>query len=145
MPNYYLALISSLTWQEFLDAGGEIYGTTKNKENRAKKLKSGDKLLCYISKVGTFAGVLEIQLESYLDNSPVWKDADYPIRFKVKTLVFLEPDLGITVKSLFDDLTIFTRLNSLKGWQGFFQNALNQFPEEDGKLIEQKLMKLKKK
>jgi len=46
---YYLALFNSNTWQEFLDAGGEIYGTTKNKENRAKKLKPGDKVLCYIS------------------------------------------------------------------------------------------------
>jgi len=42
MTNYYLALFNSTTWEEFLDAGGNIYGTTKNKENRAKKLKSGD-------------------------------------------------------------------------------------------------------
>jgi predicted RNA-binding protein len=77
-----------------------------------------------------------------MDNFSVWKDADYPIRFKVKTLVYFEPELGIPVKSLFDDLTIFIRLNSLKGWQGFFLNAFNLFPEEDGKLIEEKQIRL---
>lgn len=108
MPNYCLALFNSLTWQEFLDAGGESYETTKNKENRAKKTKPGDKSICDISKVGILSGVLEILSELYLDNTAVWKDADYPIRFKVKTHITLDPENEIPVKSLFDDLTIFT-------------------------------------
>ena len=37
MTNYYLTLFNSTTWEEFLDAGGNIYGTTK-KENRARNL-----------------------------------------------------------------------------------------------------------
>jgi predicted RNA-binding protein len=112
MTNYYLALFNSTTWEEFLDAGGNIYGTTKNKENRAKKLKSGDKLICYISKIGTFSGILELKSESYIDNTPVWKDADYPVRFNVRTIISIDPLNGVQVRSLFNNLTIFSRLKN---------------------------------
>jgi predicted RNA-binding protein len=137
---YYLALFNEITWNDFRKKGCIIYGTTKNKEARAKKLNPGDKLICYISHWSVFAGVIEIESPCYLDDSDIWRGENFPVRFQVKENVALDPQSGISVRNYFKKLTIFAHLKNEKSWQGFFLNSLNRFPKEDGEIIVNDLM-----
>ena len=64
-PKYYLALFNRASWQEFLYDGGKVYGTTGTQRNRAKKIHNGDFLICYITGISEFVGILEIKSELF--------------------------------------------------------------------------------
>lgn len=97
--------------------------------------------MCYISRWSVYVGVIEIEFPCYFDDSDFWSGPNFPIRFKVKSLVTVDPPSGISVRNYFGKLTIFSNLKNEKAWQGFFLNALNRFPKEDGEIIEKDLLK----
>jgi predicted RNA-binding protein with PUA-like domain len=68
--NYWLDLFSFTTWQEFLDAGANVPGFRENRWKVIQQMKIGDYLLCYLTGVSRWIGVLEVVSEPYQDNSP---------------------------------------------------------------------------
>ena len=134
-PSYFLAPFSEQSWREFRAQGVKVYGTTKNKQTRAQKLVAGDLLICYISKRRVFAGVLRVTAPMRYDETPIFGQEMFPVRFDVEVLVAVDPDDGLPVEQLRYQLTILRRAKNPKFWGGFFINAFNQFPMEDGELI----------
>lgn len=138
-PKYYLALFNEETWNEFLDNGSSIYGTNLNKQRRMETINVGDFLICYVTKLSRFVGLLKINSKAYLDNSRIWKNDIYPVRTSVHPIYVLKVDNGIPISELKEDLEIFTNLKNSKGWGGFFINSLNTFKEHDAEIIINKL------
>lgn len=138
-PKYYLALFNEETWNEFLDNGSSIYGTNLNKQRRMEMINVGDFLICYVTKLSRFVGLLKINSKAYLDNSRIWKNDIYPVRTTVHPIYILEVDTGIPISELKEELEIFTNLKNPKGWGGFFINSLNTFKEHDAEIIINKL------
>lgn len=64
VKEYYLALFNDKIWNDFRESGRNIYGTTKNKENRAKNYKKET-----------------ISSATYPDGQYFWIDGDYFIMF----------------------------------------------------------------
>ena len=64
--NYWLDLFTGKTWEEFLKAGGQISGFRSRKHNLAKKIKIGDYLICYLTGISRFVGILEVKSECFL-------------------------------------------------------------------------------
>lgn len=142
-PRYDLALFSGQSWQKFRAHGGTVYATTKTKQTRAQKIEPGDLLICYVSKRQVFAGVLRVTGPAWYDETPLYGQDVFPIRLDVKVVIAVDPDGGVSVSELRDQLVIFSRLRNPKSWVGFFLNSFNQFPEKDGKIITAELEKLR--
>ncbi len=87
--NYWLDLFSFTTWQEFLDAGANVSGFRENRWKSVYQMKIGDYLLCYLTGVSRWVGVLEVVSAPYKDSSPIWKDNVFPSRVRVKTVIQL--------------------------------------------------------
>ena len=82
--NYWLDLFTGTTWEEFLKAGANISGFRDSRWSTVQKIKTGDYLICYLTGVSRFIGILEVVDKPFKDNSTIWKDEDFPSRLKVK-------------------------------------------------------------
>ena len=69
--NYWLDLFTGTTWQEFLDAGASVSGFRERRWTTVQRIKPGDYLLCYLTGVSRFIGVLEVTSDPYWDETPV--------------------------------------------------------------------------
>ncbi len=98
--NYWLDLFTGATWKEFLDAGATVSGFREGRWKTVQRMKPCDYLLCYLTGVSRFIGLLEVTSEPFWDETPIWKDATFPCRVNVKIIVRLEPDTAVPVQQL---------------------------------------------
>lgn len=134
--NYWLDLFTGKTWDEFIKSGANVSGFKERRRNIASKIKPGDYLLCYLTGLGRFIGVLEVLSTSYVDSETrIWEDQLFPIRFKVKVLYALDAKTSVPVFDLKDNLSFFRDLKNPKHWSGFFRGSPVQFKQADGETI----------
>ena len=133
--NYWLDLFTGVTWEEFLKAGGNISGFRESRWSILQKIKRGDYLICYLTGVSRFIGILEVIDEPFKDNSTIWKDEDFPSRLKVKIVVALKPDTAIPVHTIRDRLSIFQNLKSPHAWTGAFRSSPAKWLNDDGEAV----------
>lgn len=132
---YWLDLFTHETWQEFLAAGGEVSGFREKQWKSAQRVKSGDILLCYLTGIGRWIGVLEVTGTAYRDSSPIWSKNVFPVRLPVKILYKLEPLTAPPVIDMKGSLSIFQNLKSPHAWTGRFRGSLSRWNGEDGKTV----------
>jgi hypothetical protein len=132
---YWLDLFTGVTWKEFLDAGGKVSGFRESRWTTVQKIKPGDDLLCYLTGISRFIGVLEVTAPAFRDSSPIWKDEDFPCRLKVKSVVALTPETAVPVVELRDRLSIFSDLKSPIAWTGHFRGSPAKWKTSDGEAV----------
>jgi EVE domain len=76
--SYWLDLFTGTTWEEFLAAGGEVSGFRERRWKTVQQMKPGDYLLCYLTGISRWIGVLEVVSEPFKDTTPIWKDEAFP-------------------------------------------------------------------
>jgi len=133
--NYWLDLFTGKTWEEFKKKGANVSGFRYRRRRIAKSIKPGDYLICYLTGLSRFIGVLEVQTECYEDDTPIWQDSTFPIRFKVDLILELTPEVAVPVITLKDKLSIFENLTSPHAWTGFFRGSPAKFKQKDGETI----------
>jgi hypothetical protein len=62
--SYWLDLFTYQTWTEFLAAGGQVSGFRQKRWNTVKQMKPGDILLCYLTGISRWIGLLEIAADA---------------------------------------------------------------------------------
>ena len=126
---YYIDLFSPETYERFLHSDRTVTGFRKKSLNTARKMKVGDKLICYLTKLSRWIGVLEITSPCFEDKTPRFLEEDDPfvVRFKVKPIVLLEKDKAIPIK----DSRVWNTLSFTKGlehnstaWTGKVRGSL---------------------
>lgn len=132
---YFLAIFNERTWNEFILNGSSVYGTTLKKRKLMETIKHGDFLICYITRISRFVGVLEITSKPYLEYTHIWEDDVYPSRVNVQPVYILKAENGIPASNLKEDLQVFSNLKNQKSWGAFFRNSLKKIPEHDAKII----------
>jgi len=105
--SYWVQVFTPTTWEEFCAAGAKVTGFRPTRWWRIQQLKPGDLLLCYLSGVGKFVGILEVKSEPYLDQSPIWKGESFPCRADVAVVVALNSDAAVPIRDLRGKLSIF--------------------------------------
>src|SRR5215218_5579837 len=115
-PTYWLDLFTHQTWREFLAAGANVSGFRENRWKTVQNMKPGDVLLCYLTGVSRWIGLLEVTGSAFRDASPIWSSADFPARIPVKLTAKLEPSTGVPVIEMRDELSIFRDLKSPHAW-----------------------------
>lgn len=132
---YWLDLFTGTTWEEFLEHGRKISGFRASRKRMAERITPGDYLLCYLTGISRFVGILEIKSKCYTDTTPIWKDEIFPIRFDVELVEKLDAKIAVPVLSLKDELQLFKGLKSRNAWTGFFRSSPAEFCASDGEAI----------
>lgn len=137
---YYLDLFSPNTYQAFLSSSNDITGFRLKQKNAAMKISIGDILICYLTKVSRWVAALEVTSEMFEDATPRFTSSDDPfiLRFKVKPLVLLEPNMGIPIREdiVWNSLT-FTSSLPKEGsqWTGPLRSSLKVLGQKDGAFL----------
>jgi hypothetical protein len=143
--SYYLDLFSAETSHKFSQSDRTVSGFRVRHRNAAARVKAGDKLVCYLTKLSRWIGILEVQGSAFEDATPRFTDGPDPflVRFKVKPIVLLPPEHGLSIH----DPAIWSQLSLTKDhtrssrWTGFFRTSLNRIPDADGIFLERVLIK----
>lgn len=141
---YYLDLFSPETYEAFSQSDRSVSGFRRRQRNVASRIDPGDKLLCYITGISRWVGVLEVTGRAYEDDSPLFYPEEDPfvIRFNVKPLVWLDKERAVPIKedAVWDKLS-FTRGHdkSTSTWTGKLRGSLNRLSKQDGEFLERLL------
>lgn len=134
-PRYWLDLFTGTTWDEFVEAGAEVSGFRESRWSTVKNIRPGDRLICYLTGVSRFIGMLEVMSEPYQDDTPIWSSEDFPCRMKVRALVTLIPETAVPIHDLRDRLSIFEKLSSPHAWTGRLRGSPAKWKATDGDAI----------
>ncbi len=140
---YWLDLFTGTTWQEFLEAGGSVSGFRESRWKTSQLLKRGDYLLCYLTGVSCFIGVLEVVSEPFWDESPIWRDSVFPCRVKVNVVVALTPETAVPILELRDRLSIFGAGEWSAAWTGHVRSSPTRWKRSDGEAVVSTLLAAK--
>lgn len=146
---FYLNLFTPETYQAFSQSDRTITGFPIRQEGAAKRLKAGDKLICYITRLSRWCGLLEIIDNSFLDSKPIFVENDDPyiVRFRVQAKVWLPltEALPIHRDEIWQHLSFTQSLNkNEQGWTGILRQGLNKFNHKDGLFLADALLKQSK-
>ncbi|MGA2228022.1 MAG: EVE domain-containing protein, partial [Syntrophobacteraceae bacterium] len=130
--NYWLDLFTGATWKEFTEAGGNVSGFRQSRWKAVRQIKKGDYLLCYVTGISRFIGVLEVIGESFQDSSPIWSDEDFPCRLNVKPVIELTFETAVPVLEFKDKLSFFRDMKNPNAWTGRFRGSPTKWNEADG-------------
>ena len=142
---YFLDLFSPETYEAFSRSHRDVSGFRLRHRNIARRIKSGDKLVCYMTKLSRWVGVLEVTDGPYEDDTPLFHPESDPfiIRFKVKPLVWLAPEKAIPIHadSIWNRLTFTRGQNKASStWTGKLRGSLVRLDDEDGQLLERSIL-----
>jgi hypothetical protein len=56
--SYWLDLFTGTTWDEFKAAGAKVSGFREYRWSTVQKIKLGDYLICYLTGISRFIGIL---------------------------------------------------------------------------------------
>ena len=133
--NYWLNLFTGRTWREFQAVGSNVSGFREHNWNRARGIKSGDMFLCYLVGVKRWVGLLEVTGERFRDDSPIYEEEVFPVRFPVKPVVVLRPEHGIPMESFAGKLSFYAAGASYRQWSGRVRGSPAKYEREDGEVI----------
>jgi predicted RNA-binding protein len=94
-------------------------------------MKPDDLVLCYVSGVSCWVGILEVKSQPYRDDRRMWKSELYPCRVDVKVIAALEPARAVPIKKLRDRLTIFQS----RSWGMHFMGSPARLNLKDSRVV----------
>lgn len=143
---YYLDLFSPETYEAFTKSDRSVSGFRIRQANAARRVHVGDKLVCYMTKLSRWVGILEVKSEMFEDNIPIFYQSDDPfvVRFQVRPIAWLRKEKAIPMR----DERVWCKLSftqvyppDYSYWTGKFRSSLNQLEDEDGAFLEQFMLK----
>jgi len=137
--SYWLDLFTPETWKEFQNAGSSVSGFRESRWAAVQKIQKGDCLLCYLTGVSRWVGILEVlSSKPFKDNAPIWKNESFPCRLKVRPLVQLDVETAIPVKDMKEVLSAFKMTKSETSplaWTGRFRGSPTKWSQADGEAV----------
>ena len=133
--SYWLDLFTDQTWREFLKAGGSVSGFSAFRWNAVKRIKPNDYLLCYLTGISRWIGILEVTGEPFQDSSRIWSDWEFPSRVKVRVAAGLTPETAVPVVEMWNALSIFRDLKNPNRWSGPFRASPAKWKKQDGEAV----------
>jgi hypothetical protein len=141
---YFLAVFSPETHAAFSATDRRVMGFRERHRKAAGKVNAGDLLVCYLTGLSRWVGLLRIEGRAYEDATPVFavKDDPFVVRLAVSPVVWLSADEGVGIREdeVWTGLS-FTKLHDKRSskWTGSLRTSLAPVKDEDGALIERLL------
>jgi len=142
---YFLDLFSPETYEAFGRSDRTVSGFRHRQRNIAERVKRGDKLVCYMTRVSRWFGLLEVLDGPFRDSTPIFHVSDDPftVRFHVTPIVWLPVEKAIPIRDdrMWERLS-FTRDHNkaTSTWTGKLRSSLVQLSDADGAYIESLLL-----
>src|SRR5579883_1084113 len=136
--NYWLDLFTVETYEEFQKAGAKVSGFRERQWNRCQRIQAGDRLLCYLTGISRWIGVLTVKGPAYRSEERIWGMEVFPVRLPVEADILLPPEHGIPHQSLMPTLH-----SPAKAWGGLLRGSPNLLKAEDGLAILEAVEKAK--
>lgn len=143
---YYLDLFSPETHERFSTSDRSLSGFRERHRVAASRVEPGDILICYLTRLSRWVGLLRVETKAFEDPTPIFTDKDDPffVRFKVTPLVWLTPVQGVPIH----EDPVWTGLSFTRGhaknsgtWTGFIRTSLKRIADDDGRFLEDLLTK----
>lgn len=128
---YWVQVFTPATWQRFLDNGGNVTGFRDLRWKHIQKLQIGDYLLCYLSGISKWVGILEVVSSPYLDTGRIWAEELFPCRVDVRVLAKLGLETAIPIRTMEQDLSIFRA----KNWSLYLISSPSKWLAKDGEAV----------
>ncbi len=143
---YYLDLFSPETYDAFGRSDRSVSGFRPRHQNAASRVRAGDKLVCYMTKLSRWFGILEVIDGPYQDDKPIFfaEEDPFVVRFHVKPLVWLPVEKAVPIfeDELWNRLSFTRELKrGTSQWTGKVRTSLVQIAGEDGQIIETMLQR----
>lgn len=142
---FYIDLFSPETYERFANSDRTISGFRKRQTHVANRIHPGDKLICYMTKLSRWIGVLEVKSNYFVDDTPIFIDTKDPfsIRFKVEPQIWLSLENTVPIHEPFiwNTLTFTKELNpNSLAWTGKVRGSLASLDDVDGQFLEKVLV-----
>jgi len=143
---YYIDLFSPETYSAFTTSNQHISGFRMRQQRIAATIKPGDTFVCYMTKLSRWVGILEVDSEYFLDDTPIFLPTTDPfqVRFHVRPQVWLSPEKSIPIRHdiCWKRLSFTKNFNrNSSSWTGTLRSSLHRLSDEDGKFLKDLLSK----
>jgi hypothetical protein len=137
MINYWLCLFTGTSWSQFLNAKNKQVGFNKTQIKQAHKIKTGDLLIAYLTKVSRFVAILEVTHEAIISEEQKWTEGLFPVRIGAKVVKQLTIPSAIPMSAFLGKLS-FLMLNEMPVsgvWSAHVRSSPRRWKSEDGEAV----------
>jgi EVE domain-containing protein len=127
---YWVQVFTPTTWSRFVDTGGTVTGFRQHRWNHIQSIKPGDRILCYLTGVSKWVGILDVICEPYLDTTRIWEEELFPCRVEVEVVASLSLEQGVPIREL-KELSIFR----IKNWGLYLVASPSKWTAGDGEIV----------
>lgn len=141
MVQYWLDLFTPRTWEEAKNNNFKLSGFRESRWKLVQKIKPGDLLVCYITKISRFSGFLRVTSKPYKDSEKaknVWSEDFFPCVMDIEPVLVFDFLHSVPASEIVPKLTIANK------WGGIIRGSPNRITKEDGETI-MKILKESKK
>jgi len=122
--------------------GFGLAGMKSRHRKKAVDVEKGDKVIFYMTKIGSFGGTAEVTGGYYEDTKKIWNsdkpDEMYPFRFPIIPEIILDKDKFVKSEEVGLKM-LYTKKWPKKHWKLAFQGNVHRLPKEDYELIKKTL------
>ena len=141
---YYIDLFSPETYHAFTASDRDISGFRERHRKMAGRIKPGDCLVCYVTRLSRWVGLLDVIEGPFVDNKPIFVAENDPfvVRFRVKASTWLNLDHAIPIHDgeIWQSLSFTKDLHEGSlAWTGKVRGSLVRLGDGDGELLAGKL------
>jgi len=128
--NYWLDLFTVKTLEEFQKAGARVSGFREPRFHTCEQIQPGDKLLCYVTGISRWVGVLQVTKSVYRSDERIWDMDVFPVRLGVEPEILLPPEHGIPHQLLLPTLH-----SPARSWSGYLRGSPTRLHKEDAEVL----------
>lgn len=141
---YFIDLFSPETYDAFSKSARDTSGFRLRQRGVASRVHPGDTLVCYVTRLSRWCGLLDVVEGPFIDNAPIFVPEDDPfvVRFRVKARVWLPLDESPPIR----DAAIWKGLSFTRNlpdgsiaWTGKVRGSLVQLDKADAVFLDSKL------
>jgi hypothetical protein len=139
---YWMLVSSPENYRRTVEHGFTVQGVKSRHRKRAETMRSGDRLLFYVTGRMGFAATCTLTSGMFEERTHIWRTArreeDYPWRFGIRPDHVLDEQDWVQAKELAYRLE-YVRKWPPEHWTLALQGHLHQLPQKDFKLIEDEI------
>jgi hypothetical protein len=137
---YFIDLFSPETYEAFGRSSRDISGFRLRHKAMAHRIKPGDNLVCYLTRVSRWFGLLEVVEGPFISDKPIFVAENDPfvVRFRVRPNVWLKIENAVPIHDevVWNGLSFTQGLEKgAIGWTGKVRGSLVRLEDHDGKFL----------
>lgn len=142
---FYINLFSPETYEAFKRSPRDISGFRFRHKGMAERIKAGDTLVCYLTRLSRWLGLLEVVEGPFIDDKPIFVPENDPfvVRLRVRQKVWLDIDKALPIHDdvIWSGLSFTRKLEKGSiGWTGKVRGSLARLDDSDGDFLAKQLI-----